>query len=616
MKLHAKDLETQILSVIGDGDILLIVPPFGGLYDMCVGPHILRKLAEKYGFRADLLYANMLLASTLGMKRYEHIYNASLPQMLGERMFVGSAYDSPPLGYHHEEECTGGSLSGDGGKTGGEMCHDASQDDDVEAFFAAEQICAAFVDRLSDIIAALPYHIVGCSTNILGQVNCGIALLSKIKQQRPDVVTIIGGGNCEGEMAEGIASLSPAVDYIFSGESEMIFLDFLQGFSSRKLPSQRILSGEALKDLNDLPFVDYDIFLKQVSSFLGENALKHAKIWYESSRGCWWGEKGKCRFCGEYNISFRKKSPDKRAQELRQLQHLRPNTMVFTTDAVFPYQDVLPQLFPAEAFPPLSCQLKVDTSLQDLIHVKNANIHAILPGIETFSTKILQLMNKGTTARQNLIFLRNAASVGFYVDWFMLWGFPGDRISEYEDILRMLPLIRHLQPPRKFESMQLMRFSPYVRTPQKYEISKLRPWPAYHVIYPDRADIEKLAYYYHADYPSEAREHPELILKIANEITRWRRVWENAILKMLPFAGSYIIYDRRNNGAPPKKHFVHRSRAQEVMAYRKYNESEPQQWALERQLGIVVDSWYVPLVTASPELLLQFDTENEKRAVE
>jgi hypothetical protein len=38
-----------------------------------------------------------------------------------------------------------------------------------------------------------------------------------------------------------------------------------------------------------------------------------------------------------------------------------------------------------------------------------------------------------------------------------------------------------------------------------------------------------------------------------------------------------------------------------------YLESEAHQWAVAQKLGVILDNWYVPLVTASPQLLLEFE---------
>ena len=57
-----------------------------------------------------------------------------------------------------------------------------------------------------------------------------------------------------------------------------------------------------------------------------------------------------------------------------------------------------------------------------------------------------------------------------------------------------------------------------------------------------------------------------------------------------------------------KTHFLDYQQAKETMAYCEYQGGETQKWAVKQKLGVVLDAWYVPLVTASPELLLEFES--------
>lgn len=271
------------------------------------------------------------------------------------------------------------------------------------------------------------------------------------------------------------------------------------------------------------------------------------------------------------------------------------------------HKELVPLMSKKEEFPALGYQLRADLDLQDLIDLRKANIKTILPGIETFSTNLLKLMHKGITGRQSLLFLRNAVSVGIYTKWLLLWGFPGDKVSDYEDVLRILPLIRHLQPPTRFEPMTLMRFSPYLARQQEYNMTNVRPWSVFTMIYPEWANIEKLATYYIAVYPCESYENPELIREIANEVVCWKKAWKNSKLVMGHVMGTYVIYDTRDIHQKGKTHVLEYQQAKEIMTSHVYTESESQKWAVEHKLGVILDSWYVPLVTAKPELLLHFE---------
>lgn len=607
-----KGIKQKILSVLEGGEILIIVPPFVSIIETALGPHHLQALAEKNGYKVDILYLNMLLASILGVECYENIFSAPEFWMLGDRFFARSAYGLPPLG-KHPEWCADESLAIGGSKGHPKMFYNIEHHFDLDTYLQMEKVCHVFIDKAAAVIASIGYNIIG-STMMLGQINAGVALLTRVKQHCPDAITIAGGCSCTGEMAEGIASLSEDIDYIFSGESESTFLNFLKNYSTDKVPPHRIILGEPVYDLDSIPLPDYETFFKQYASFLGKASHKKRKIWYEISRGCWWAQKSKCTFCSVTHLpSYRRKSVNKVVHDLKRISELFPDRMLFISDNIMPryyHKELLPIIGKnKKEFPPLAYQLKADFDLKDLVRLKAVNIDAVFPGIESFSNHLLKLMKKGITAAKNILFLRNAMSIGIYCDWLLLFGFPGDKISDYEEILRIIRLIRHFPPPRKIYALWLMRFSPYFENHQSYKITNVCPWAVYRTIYPARADIEKLAFFYIGDYPCESNKKPEIIREIFDEIACWKKTWEKAKLVMVPYHNNYLVYDTRNPGKG-KTHILDPYRAREIMNYGVYNESEYQKWAVEKKLGVVVGSQYVPLVTASPGLLLEFEREN------
>ncbi len=601
-----KDIKENILSVVEDGEILIIVPPVRSINDICMGPHILQALAEENGYPTNILYLNLLLASIIGVERYEKIDNAPLFWMIAERLFARSAHGLPPLG-NNPGYCTDETLSISGSKKHVKMFYE-NEPFDLDENLRLEQICTFFIDEVVAVLTSLDYKVIGFSAQA-GQINCSIALIKGIKVCCPNTITIIGGPGCEGRMAEGIDSLNNSIDFIFQGEGETAFLNFLKDYSKGELPSQRIIPGNPLNDLDTIPFPDYKIFSKQYVHFLGEEALKNLRVWYETSRGCWKGDNGKCTFCAVPG-KYREKSIHKTLDDLMKIKDIFPGKIISVTDNIMPgsyHKDLLPILSKEKDFPPLAYPLRANIDWHDLVHLKNAKIYALLLGIETFSTHLLNLMKKGITARQNLLALRNALSLGIYVDWFLLWGFPGEKISDYEEVLRILPLISHLQPPRRLLPVLFTPFCYYFERPQEYKMTRLRPWAVYDMIFPGWTNIDKIAYYHTAEYPSEAHENPGLIRGIAKEIEAWKEAWKKSKLFMTFVAGCYIIYDSRRMNKKDKKHILDAAKVKEVMTCGLYNESETQRWAVEQKLGVIVDSWYVPLVTARPGLLSELE---------
>jgi len=58
-------------------------------------------------------------------------------------------------------------------------------------------------------------------------------------------------------------------------------------------------------------------------------------------------------------------------------------------------------------------------------------VDRIQPGIESLSTRILGLMNKGCTSIQSVHLLREALARGIDVVWNFLIGVPGEKLADY-----------------------------------------------------------------------------------------------------------------------------------------------------------------------------------------
>jgi hypothetical protein len=49
-------------------------------------------------------------------------------------------------------------------------------------------------------------------------------LINYAKGINPNLITILGGANCQGDLGRGLLSLLDNIDHIFSGESEITFV--------------------------------------------------------------------------------------------------------------------------------------------------------------------------------------------------------------------------------------------------------------------------------------------------------------------------------------------------------------------------------------------------------
>jgi hypothetical protein len=105
------------------------------------------------------------------------------------------------------------------------------------------------------------------------------------------------------------------------------------------------------------------------------------------------------------------------------------------------------------------------------------------PGIESFSTHVLQLMDKGATALRQVAFLKWAQTYGITLTYGVIVGTPGETPTDLEAMARLLTGLHHLQPPGAVNHLGLHRFSPHFNDPRRYGIEDVRPFALQRVIY-------------------------------------------------------------------------------------------------------------------------------------
>ena len=615
-----RDTAAQTLEeVLRPADVLLVVPPFSTLIYPSLGAHLLQAIGGRAGARIQVLYANVLLAAEIGRPGYELICDSSLAALLGERFFVRLAYGLPPLGHGAEEMF---SLARDYGETRAariDLDYEERRRVDLEEVRKLEARTDAWLERVVDAIVAKGYPIVGC-TSMFQQTAASVAILSRVKRRSPATVTLLGGANCEGEMGEGLAGIETGIDHIFSGESERTFERFLKETLAGSRPAERVVRGAPLTDMDALPTPSFTDYYEQLEAFLG-GSLAAADTWitYETSRGCWWGQKQHCTFCGlnGEGMGFREKSADRVLAELDVLERSYPSRNVMMSDNIMPFtffKTLLPRLAERGESLNLFYEQKANLSLDKVVMMKRAGIRTIQPGIEALSTLLLKRMRKGVSAYQNLMLLRYARAAGVEMTWNLLWGFPGDEAAAYEETLALLPLIHHFEPPSVVGQLSIDRFSPYFFEPAAHGVRNIRPLAAYGDVFPEGAALDKVAYHFVADFESGGYDQIETIHALRREVARWREEWygEGAVppeLRVGLYEGEYALIDTRGLPGTPQVELLDRDTAALLLTGRQYLGTETELQALERKAAVVMDGWFLPLAVAEPGMLIELETE-------
>ena len=329
-------------------------------------------------------------------------------------------------------------------------------------------------------------------------------------------------------------------------------------------------------DINVPVDLEYDGFLDSFRSKFGNQNIEPYLL-FETSRGCWWGQKSHCTFCGLNGgtMNYRAMRSDA-AVELMQglLDRYAGQVNHFSSvDNIVPknyFTEVFPRLqVPANAS--MFYEVKADLRNEEMHVLAQAHVFDIQPGIESLSSSTLRLMRKGTTAFGNLQFLRGAALYGIKPCWNLLIGFPGETEEVFQKYLDDIPLLTHLPPPSGTFPVRFDRFSPYFDQAEAYHLD-LHPLDFYRLSYPfDDGVLRNIAYYF-SDHNYKAAyitAMTRFIKPLQDKIRDWRARWqatEDLLPPRLYFkqgAGSGVIYDSRSGAA-----LVHQLNQEETIVLR------------------------------------------------
>lgn len=441
------------------------------------------------------------------------------------------------------------------------------------------------LDRLITKYRLDQVDLVGFTSMFTQNVAC-FAMARRIKARNPRVITVMGGANCESPMGQEIIKNVDCVDFVFSGPGLLSLPRFvgyclnqefekchtINGVLSRAncsiprpqatlgKPAQVSEMGDELS-VDELIDLDYEPFLNSIDQNFPDKKIAPI-ILFETSRGCWWGEKAHCTFCGLNGLSmaYRAMEPETAIKQFQAVFTHYPRSLRFQcVDNIMP-KSYVKQVFPFIDTPPdvtIFYEVKADLSEDDMQVLSKARVKAIQPGIESLATSTLKLMKKGTTAFQNITFLKHCVTYGILPEWNLLIGFPGEQEDVYKKYVRDIPLLAHLPPPNGVFPVRFDRFSPYFNQAKQYGL-ELHPVDYYKLTYPfSDQSLADLAYYFNdTNIGAEYFTHMvKWIGKIREVFGVWEDKWRDKDHLSLPAlffkqkGKTSVIYDSRDGAA-------------------------------------------------------------------
>ncbi|MDX2041384.1 MAG: RiPP maturation radical SAM C-methyltransferase [Acidobacteriota bacterium] len=574
-------------------DVVLVSMPFGPLRLPSIGLGLLKSALDRDGVSARTFYFTFDFAERIGERLYSQIsYGTNTTDLVGEWIFSDSLF------HHHTDENVANYVEDilrDRAQDKNHVWHEERFSDDfIREILDVRQHTEAFLeDCVTKILARRP-KIVGFTSIFLQQV-ASLSLAKRLKARCPELTIVFGGANCEGEMGREVIRQFPFVDAVVSGEADLSFPELVRrvlndepfanlpsvftqnvssttgdivntgkenqsvasfprdprgsNFSLHQKTSGQTTKSAAVENLDALPYPHYDEYFDQLRATSFHAALE-PNLLLETARGCWWGAKHHCTFCGlnGETMAFRAKSAERALDEFTTVTAKYPGYPIYVVDNILNlayFKDLLPQLAERKLGLDLFFEVKANLKKEQLRQLRAAGVTIIQPGIESLSDEVLQIMRKGVKALQNIQLLKWCKEIGITPEWNILWGFPGESPEEYFRLARMLPLLAHLQPPNYALSMRLDRFSPNFNQHTELGFKDLKPFPAYNYVYqlPPEA-VANLAYYFTFEY-AEPRDVESYVRPVAEEVARWKQAYETSDLFMLEQSGRLLLWDSR-----------------------------------------------------------------------
>ncbi|MEM8931357.1 MAG: RiPP maturation radical SAM C-methyltransferase [Acidobacteriota bacterium] len=498
--------------------VALVVMPFASPDRPSLAAGLLQASLHRRDIACDTKYFNITFWQMLGAETYRQLNGqGNMTPLSGEWIFSQAFYGEAFSDWSsYREEVLDDPLWG--------MPEGA-----WPAIRRARDLAPAFLRLVLESNDWSRYDLVGF-TSLFEQTMASLALARAIKQAHPHIQIALGGANFQSGMGRPYIEHYDFIDFVATAEADDTFgelcasldavhagraehVDVPPGFLYRDGDAVRESSGAApFRKLDDVPTPDYDDYFRIAAkvdrggpSTPGEPSQPW--IMLEASRGCWWGQKAHCVFCGlnGATMEFRRKDWRRVATEVEELRHRYGDHPLQFADNILGmsyFDDLLPHWAATDPRPAKFFEIKSNLFRRQVLQLRDAGVTSVQAGVESLADDSLKLMNKGVSGAQNVALLRWCVEAGVEPLWNVLYGFPHEAPEDYDRNLDILRRLTHLPPPSGFGPIRLDRFSPNFAQWREQGFTAIEPMPSYRHLFPfDTETLMRLAYYFRYDHP-------------------------------------------------------------------------------------------------------------------
>lgn len=484
--------------------------------------------AQKHGFSCSAMYANLRFAAVFGVEPYEIMADTPGLFPLAEHLFAVDVFGKQ-------------ALDSDAFLEKYRIFRESEVDSSKNPLvLVRDQIVPKFLDELTKSLMVATPDILGftCTFN---QVLPSLALARRVKSAIPTCRIVFGGACVHDRMGQAYASAFPQwIDHVFTGEADISFIEFLRKVMEKKeithIPGVTVsghleAQAELVVDLDQAPAPNYDDYFAERNTFASSNPnlLPCLGLPFESARGCWWGAKHHCTFCGLNNLGmlYRSKSDAKVIGEITELSRRYDLLDFMAADNILnftAYTNLLQDFSAMSADIQLFYEIKANVKRSDVAKLASARVRNVQPGVESFSDHVLKLMRKGVSALQNVQLLKLLTEYSINPIYNILVGFPDEVDDDYADMIHVIEAIRHLPPPSGLASIVAVhRFAPFHTSPEEYNIGAIRPAEYYRFLIPEEIlPATDYAFFFERDLPDDAPVY-RCLGRLNEAISAWKR---------------------------------------------------------------------------------------------
>lgn len=319
------------------------------------------------------------------------------------------------------------------------------------------------LDWLRDDVRSIKPDLIGIAVTV-ATTSTSADIVSSLSQE--NIPLIVGGPQITIDPVGTLKRLNAQIGVIGEGEDTLLELcQILNETKSLSFSRLRQVAGlvlknsengqylltpcrQHIKDLDKLPFVPVSIFPYQKYQHTSPE-LKTAPLgWMSTSRGCPWN----CSFCSNIIVwgrQYRFMSPKRVVDEMQYLAdnfgiraiNFREDNFTVNRQRVM---DICSLISQRNLKIEWICESRVDIVDEELLtSMKQAGCSAIYFGIESGSQRVLDILRKETTVRQNESAVKLCKKVGIKPIVSIMLGIPQQTMQEnYENI----KFVRKLDP--------------------------------------------------------------------------------------------------------------------------------------------------------------------------